>query len=227
MQALINVLDRGAVRLVDRYGDDLRIVNFARASFGKEKTSLEDGDAKLIHFLMRNRHGSPFEAVDFTFHVKAPLCVVREWQRHRIASYNELSGRYVELEPEFYVPELPAVRTQVGKPGAYSYRQMDEEAALRVRIQMMEAYERAYEQYQTLLTGGVAKELARNVLPLGLYTQFYFKTNARALMNFLSLRNANNAMYEIQQYAQAIEQIFEKETPITYEAFIRNGRVAP
>ena len=224
---MIEVLDRGAVRLVDRYGDDLRIVNFARASFGKEKTTLEDGDAKLIHFLMRNRHGTPFEAVDFTFHVKAPLFVVREWQRHRIASYNEISGRYVELEPEFYVPELHAMREQVGKPGNYSYRQMDEQAALVMRLAMMEQCEMAFAAYQTMLSQGVAKELARIVLPLATYTQFFFKVNARSLMNFLSLRNASNALYEIQQYAQAIEQIFEKEIPITYEAFVRNGRVAP
>lgn len=224
---MIRVLDRGHIELVDRCGSDLSVVNFARASFGKFKTELEEGDAKLIHFLMRNRHGTPFESIDFTFHVKAPLCVVREWQRHRIASYNELSGRYVELEPEFYIPDLDAMRTQVGKPGAYSFRAMDDEVAMRMRIVMMEMCEKAFEAYQLMLDAGVARELARNVLPLALYTQFFFKTNARALMNFLSLRNASNAMHEIQLYAQAIEQEFEKAAPLTYEAFVRNGRIAP
>lgn len=225
---MIRVLDRGHVELVDRYGDDLRIVNFARASFGKFKTEFEDGDGKLIDFLLRHRHGSPFEAVDFTFHIKAPICVTREWQRHRIASYNELSGRYVELEPEFYVPDLDAMRTQIGKAGAYSFVPMDdEEKALRARIFMMELQEAAFGQYQKLLELGVAKELARNVLPLSLYTQFFFKTNARSLMNFLMLRNEANAMYEIREYAKAIEDIFQKECPATHAAFVKHGRLAP
>jgi thymidylate synthase (FAD) len=224
---LTRVLDRGHVELVDRCGDDLSVINFARASFGKFQTEPQEGDAKLINFLMRNRHGSPFEAIDFTFHVKAPLCVVREWQRHRIASYNELSGRYVELEPEFYVPDLDAMRSQVGKPGAYVFRAMDDEAAMRMRIVMMEMCEKSFAAYKILLEAGVARELARNVLPLATYTQFFFKTNARSLMNFLSLRNANNAMHEIRLYAQAIEEFFEKSCPLTYEAFVKNGRIAP
>lgn len=224
---MIKILDKGHVRLVDKCGDDLRIVNFARASYGREKEAMEDSDAKLIHFLLKNRHGTPFEGVDFTFHVKAPLCVVREWQRHRIASYNEISGRYVELEPDFYIPDVAAVRTQVGKPGHYSYRAMDEGTAKDVQAIMLEAFNAAYDIYSVLHGMGVAKELARNVLPLALYTQFYFKVNARSLMNFLSLRNANNAMHEIQEYAKAIEEIFQQELPITHEAFVRNGRVAP
>jgi len=224
---LIRVLDKGHVELIDSCGSDLSIVNFARASFGKFQTELEEGDGKLIHFLMRNRHGSPFEAVDFTFHVKAPLCVVREWQRHRIASYNELSGRYVELDPEFYIPDLEALRTQVGKPGAYSFRAMDPDAAARLRTVMLETCEKAFDAYQFMIEAGLAREVARNVLPLATYTQFFFKTNARSLMNFLSLRNANNALHEIQLYAQAVESLFEKLCPLTYAAFVRNGRIAP
>lgn len=215
------------MELVDRCGDDLSVVNFARASFGKLQTEPQEGDDRLINFLMRNRHGSPFEAIDFTFHVKAPLFVVREWQRHRIASYNELSGRYVELEHEFYVPDLDAIRSQVGKPGNYTFRAMDDEAAMRMRIVIMEICEKAFDAYQLMLEAGLAREVARTVLPLATYTQFFFKTNARSLMNFLSLRNANSAMHEIQLYAQAIEEKFQQTCPLTYEAFIKNGRVAP
>ena len=131
---MAKVLDQGHVELIDYYGDELRIVNFARASFGRTKTRFEANDAALIAFLLRNRHGTPFEAVDFTFHVKAPLMVAREWFRHRIGSFNEISGRYVELKPEFYIPDAKDIRTQKGKPGSYSYEPIqDEQTQAKVR----------------------------------------------------------------------------------------------
>ena len=225
---MAKVLDQGHVELIDYYGDELRIVNFARASFGRTKTRFEANDAALIAFLLRNRHGTPFEAVDFTFHVKAPLMVAREWFRHRIGSFNEISGRYVELKPEFYIPDAKDIRTQKGKPGSYSYEPIqDEQTQAKVRDLIQHSHQACYASYQTLLRMGVAKELARSLLPLGLYTQFFWKVNARSLMNFLSLRNAASAMAEIRYYAAAIETTFEAALPRTHAAFVTNGRLAP
>lgn len=222
------VLSDGWIQLVDYMGGDIDVVNSARISYNKQHREMEKGDEGLINFLMQHRHGTPFEAIEFHFQIKAPLPVVREWQRHRIASYNEVSGRYVELALDSYIPDNGAIRTQVGKAGAYNYEKIeDENVRQHVKQLMQDTYDKCYESYKLLLDFGVAKELARFVLPQGLYTEFRFKTNARSLMNFISLRNADNAMYEIREYAKKIEESFSTVAPITCEAFIKNGRVAP
>jgi thymidylate synthase (FAD) len=223
----IPVLDHGFVRLDDAMADDLSVVNSARVSFGRRVTEMSDADAGLIRFLMRDRHGTTFEHNAFRFHIRCPLFVAREWFRHRIGSFNEFSMRYARATDDFYVPEAEDVRTQVGKPGAYSFDPVDPELAETTRQELRAVYETAYATYERLVEQGVARELARAVLPVGAYTEFYWTVNARALMNFVSLRAAETAQREIRRYADAVEHFLAQKMPVTYEAFVAGGRVAP
>jgi thymidylate synthase (FAD) len=223
---VVPVLDRGFLALDAALADDLAVVNGARVSFNQASEELGERDAGLIRFLMRERHGSPFEHGYFRFIVKAPIFVVREHQRHRSGhSYNEWSGRYSKIEAEFYVPEY--VRTQVGKPGAYSFEPVDDQTREDARQEIEESAERAFETYERLLARGVAKEVARMVLPLSMYTKYLWSCNPRSLMHFCSLRNHDAAQYEIRQYAEAAESFLERLMPVTHAAFVANGRVAP
>ena len=206
---------------------DLSVVNGARVSFARHKTEMDDSDAGLIRFLMRERHGTPFEHNAFRFHVRCPIFVAREWFRHRASSFNEFSMRYAKATDDFYVPAPEDVRTQVGKPGAYSFEPVSDEVAETTREELRRVYESAFEAYEQLVELGVARELARAVLPVGAYTEFYWTVNARSLMNFLSLRNAEMAQREIRRYAEACERFFAERMPVTYEAFVAAGRVAP
>jgi thymidylate synthase (FAD) len=226
-QGSIPVLDHGFVRLDAAMADDLSVVNGARVSFARHKTEMDDSDAGLIRFLMRERHGTPFEHNAFRFHVRAPIFVAREWFRHRFSSFNEFSMRYAKATDDFYVPEPQDVRTQVGKPGAYSFEPVSDEVAETTRDELQQVYATAYATYERLVELGVARELARAVLPVGAYTEFYWTVNARALMNFLSLRNSENAQREIRRYAEACERFFAERMPVTYEAFVASGRTAP
>jgi thymidylate synthase (FAD) len=233
------VLDHGFVRLDASLADDLSVVNAARVSLAKKsdweieppyegslgKNQLKEADAKLIGFLMKNRHGTPFEHNLFRFHVKCPIFVAREWQRHRISSYNEWSARYSKLEPEFYVPDN--VRSQVGKPGAYTFEPVSEESKLFAQALIYTNGETAFSRYEAMIEEGIAKEVARMVLPMNIYTQYYWSVNARSLMNFVSLRNDEHALWEIREFAKAVETLFAQAMPVTYEAFISNGRTAP
>jgi len=223
----IRVLDHGFVRLDDAMADDLAVVNGARVSFARHKTEMDEQDAGLIRFLMRERHASPFEHAVFRYHVRAPIFVVREWVRHRWSSFNEFSLRYAKATDDFYVPESEDVRTQVGKPGAYSFEPVDDELAERTRDELREVYDHAFETYERLVEAGVARELARSVLPVGAYTEFFWTVNARALMNFVSLRAADTAQREIRRYAEAVEQFFAAKMPVTHAAFVAANRVAP
>ena len=224
----IEVIPGGYVRFISIMGNDLTIVNDARQSYDVEHRELTQSDSGLINFLVKHKHGTPIEGVEFKFQIKAPLPVAREWMRHRWASYNEVSGRYVKQTMGFYNPDRKAIRMQVGKPGHYKYEEIkDTNLQYLVAQTFKDSYNRAYEEYERLLDFGVAKELARNILPQGMFTKFMYKTNARGLLNFMALRNDDRAMYEIKLYAEAIEQIFEKHLPLTYKAFVDNGRVAP
>jgi thymidylate synthase (FAD) len=223
----IRVLDHGFVRLDAAMADDLSVVNGARVSFARHKTELDEADEGLIRFLMRDRHGTPFEHNAFRFHIRCPIFVAREWFRHRISSFNEFSMRYAKATDEFYVPEPDDVRTQVGKPGAYSFDPVEPEVAEATRDEMRAVYDAAYAAYERLVDLGVARELARLVMPVGSYTEFYWTVNARALMNFVSLRNAEAAQREIRRYAEAVETFLAERMPITYDAFLKSGRVAP
>src|SRR5712692_1652364 len=223
----IRVLDHGFVRLDDAMASDLSVVNAARVSFARRKEEVDESDEGLIRFLMRDRHGTPFEHNAFRFHIRCPLFVAREWLRHRVGSFNEFSMRYAKATEDFYVPEPEDVRSQVGKPGAYSFEPVDDELAERTREELRAVYEHAFETYERLVEAGVARELARSVLPVGAYTEFYWTVNARALMNFVSLRAADAAQREIRKYAEAVEAFFAEKMPVTHAAFEAAGRIAP
>jgi thymidylate synthase (FAD) len=223
----VRVLDHGFVRLDGVMADDLSVANAARVSFARRKAELDESDEGLIRFLMRDRHGTPFEHNAFRFHVRCPIFVAREWFRHRVGSFNEFSLRYARATDDFYVPEAEDVRSQVGKPGAYTFEPVDHELAERTREELRAVYDHAYETYERLVESGVAREVARSVLPVGAYTQFYWTVNARALMNFVSLRNSEFAQLEIRRYAEVVEALFAERMPVTHAAFVAGGRVAP
>ena len=220
------ILDHGFVTLEEHFGDDLTIANAARQSYNKRKERLDAADIGLINYLIEHRHGSPLEMVNFRFLVKCPISVMREWIRHRMASYNERSGRYTKLDPEFYVPHQ--FRQQVGKKGNYYHIAMDDiELTERCQSLMNHAYMECYQTYDNLIAKGVAKEQARNVLPVGIYTQFAWNVNLRSLFNFLSLRTDERAMWEIRQYANSIEGMVKIVVPHAWNAWNENGRSNP
>ncbi len=223
----LRVFEHGFVRLDAAMADDLSVVNSARVSFAVRKEVMDDKDHGLIRFLMRDRHGTPFEHNSFRFHVRTPIFVAREWFRHRTSSFNEESARYHKLSDDFYVPAPQAVRSQVGKPGAYTFEQVEEVLASETIETFERVYKQMYAEYLDLIDKGVAKELSRALLPLGIFTQFYWTVNARSLMNFLSLRNDEAAQYEIRVYAEAVERLFADKMPVTYQSFVEFGRRAP
>jgi thymidylate synthase (FAD) len=222
-----SVLDHGFVRLDAVMADDLSVVNAARVSFARHKDAMEASDEGLIRFLMRERHGTPFEHNSFRFHIRCPIFVAREWFRHRIGSFNEFSMRYARATDDFYVPAPEDVRSQVGKPGAYTFETVEPELAESTRETLESIYRTAYAAYEELVEAGVARELARCVLPVGAYTEFFWTVNARALMNFVSLRAAEAAQREIRKYAEAVESFLAEKMPVTYAAFVANDRTAP
>jgi thymidylate synthase (FAD) len=216
----------GWVDLENHSGSDLSVVNAAKVSFAKQSDGFGEDEKRVLNFLLREKHGSPFEHNYFKFHVRAPIFVVREWQRHRIGfSYNEESGRYSELRPDFYVPE--EARIQEGRPGAYVFEDGDDAQTEQIRTAVMMNSKNAFKYYEDLLNSGIAKEQARIVLPLNTYTEFYFSCNARSLMNFLELRMSSHAMYEIRKYAEAIYKLWKDAMPHTAEAFETHGFIAP
>jgi thymidylate synthase (FAD) len=221
-------IDNGFVRLDAYEASDLSVVNAARVSFGTKKDFLDDSDVGLINFLMKNRHGTPFEHNFFRFHIKTPIFVAREWFRHRIGSFNEFSMRYAKPSLDFYIPSPEKFRTQVGKPGSYTFEPMSNENGEidYLARQINEVCSYSSQVYEQLIAHGVAKELARIVLPVNTYTEFYWSVNARSLINFLSLRNAPEAMLEIREFAEALEFILSNCMPVTYKAFIDSNRVA-
>jgi thymidylate synthase (FAD) len=227
------------VELVRAAAQDADVLFAARVST-KGELSLEDVGADadrsqgLINYLMRDRHGSPFEHNSMTFFVSAPIFVFREFMRHRMASYNEESGRYRELQPVFYVPGPERKLVQEGKPGAYDFVDGTAEQYETVVAQTKAACEQAYAAYQAMLAAGVAREVARGVLPVATYSSMYVTMNARSLMNFLSLRTKRpDAAFpsfpqrEIEMVADRMEQFWTELMPLTHSAFERNGRVAP
>jgi len=214
----IAVLDKGFVRLVDVMGDDNRIAQAARVSYsGGTKTSRDDG--ALIDFLMRHRHTSPFEMVEFTFHVKAPIFVVRQWFRHRTASVNEISARYSVLKDEFYEPKPEFLRAQSDFNKQVGEGNLPSDAASRAAELIAGASKNVYAIYKDLLDLGVAREQARSVLPVGIYTEFYWKQDLHNLLHFLKLRLDQNAQEEIRAYARAISRFVKDSVPLVWAAF--------
>lgn len=213
------------VTYVDHMGSDLSIVNAARASFDQRSDSLEERDIGLIGFLMRERHASPFEHTALTVFVDTPIGVSREWMRHRTQSYNEFSTRYARVsEPEFYIPGDDAMRTQVGRPGAYRFEPLPGEQIAPAQARFQQAYAASEAAYQELLDLGVARELARNVLPLGMHTRFYATCDLRNWFNFLSLRTADNALREIRDEAAQVESLIAGLWPHAYRFWVEYGR---
>jgi thymidylate synthase (FAD) len=227
------------VELVRASARDADVLFAARVST-KGEQSLEDVDADpsrsrgLINYLMRSRHGTPFEHNSMTFYVQAPIFVFREAQRHRIASYNEESGRYRELRPVFYVPAAGRKLVQEGKPGHYVFVDGTPEQHALVDKETRAACEQAYAAYRRMLDAGIAREVARIVLPLTIYSSMYVTLNARSLMNFVSLRTKReDSMFpsfpqrEIEMVAELMEAHWARLMPLAHEAFEANGRVQP
>lgn len=213
-----------------------RVSTLGEQTLGDAAAGVEasDRDRGLINYLMRDRHGSPFEHNSMTFYVQAPIFVFREFMRHRIASYNEESGRYRELRPVFYVPAPERKLVQVGKPGAYDFIDGTPEQTQIVDEATREASAHAFAAYQRMLDAGVAREVARIVLPLNTYSSMYVTMNARSLMNFLSLRTKVEGSHfpsfpqrEIEMCAEKMEGLWATLMPMTHAAFAANGRVAP
>lgn len=224
----IAVHNHGHVHLEDSMGTDLHIVNNARVSFDQESTEFTAKERGLLNFLMRERHGSPWESVVFRFDVKAPIFVVREWQRHRVGSFNEQSARYSQIPEHYYVPAREAVREQVGKPGSYSFDPITDPAVVDETLQLLDATQReAFEAYHRMLELGVAKELARTVLPVGMFSRMKWTVNLRSLFNFVALRNHEHAQREIRDYAGAVEDLARTVVPVAFEVYEENGRVCP
>ncbi len=213
------VLDHGFVRLVDYLGSDQRIVQSARVSYGEGTKSFRQ-DKGLINYLLRNDHTSPFEQVVFTFHVKMPIFVARQWTRHRTARMNEISGRYSVMKDECYVPdpEHIALQSEDNKQGRKS-EPVSKEEADRVRELLEKQNASAFETYHNLLDSGIAREIARIDLPLSLYTEFYWEMDLHNLFHFLALRLDGHAQYEIRAYAEVMLEIVRTVCPIATEAF--------
>jgi thymidylate synthase (FAD) len=228
-----------SVDLVKHSASDADVIWAARVSTAGEQSLDEINkdpakSAGLINYLARERHGSPFEHTSMTFFISAPIFVFREFMRHRIASYNEESGRYRELQPVFYIPAPERKLVQIGKTGSYEFIDGTKEQHQITVSSMKESYVFSYEKYQKMLEIGVAREVARAVLPVGLYSSMYVTMNARALMNFLSLRTSREGSHfpsypqrEIEMVAEKMEEIFARLMPLTHGAFEKSGRIAP
>lgn len=216
------------VQVVEMMGGDLAVVNSARVSYAKSSAELTDKDERLIHRLLRDKHGTPFEQAVFTFYIKCPIFVAREWMRHRIGSFNEVSGRYKKLDTEFYTPKKFRMPDPERVQMDYKYKDAPDEVDAAARAAVQNAYEYLTKTYDYLVDDlGIAKEHARIILPVGIYTEFRWTVNARALMNFIALRTHPTAMREIRIYAAGIEEMFSNAMPVTHAAFVENGKVAP
>lgn len=210
----IKLLDKGFIRLVDFMGSDNRVVSSARVSFGGVSKG-EEQDKKLIKYLLEHRHHTPFEHCYFQFHVCCPIYVARQWMRHRWGSFNEISARYTQVKDEFYIPQEFRGQDIKNRQGSVA-ADFDNEALRKLYEESVEA---SFAAYNKLIEAGVAREMARGVLPVCQYTQFYWSVNARSLLNFLQLRQDGHAQYEIRVYADAIAQIFKEKMPWSWEAF--------
>lgn len=214
----IKVLDKGFVRLESSMGDDTSIVRSARVSYSKG-TKTKRSDEGLINYLMRNQHTSPFEAVVFTFHVKAPLVVFRQHHRHRVWSYNEISARYSEMKDEFYIPDISRIKGQDSKNRQASGENLDPEIQ-RAAVEVIKTNaDMSFEDYKILLDLGVARELARMVLPVNIYSEMYATVNLKNLMDFIRQRDDDHAQWEIREYAKAYKEIARTIAPIAMSAF--------
>ena len=213
----LDVLDKGFVRLVDHMGNDARIVQSARVSYGDGTKSVRQ-DKGLIDYLMRHRHTSPFEQVEFTFHIKLPLFVMGQLVRHRTSNLNQMSARYSVMADEFYIPEKIRLQDNDNKQGSVE-SQDDDQYLLEI---IEDNALKSYIDYKLLLEKGVAREMARMVLPQNLYTEVYWKQDLHNLLHLLKLRMDSHAQWEIQQYANAMYELVKPIVPYTIESWERN-----
>lgn len=229
MSNKINLLDHGFVRLVDHMGDDLSVIRSARVSYDAEWRSGEDDgkDKKLINYLLKNRHTSPFEHVQFTFDVKAPIFVFRQWHRHRTWSFNEVSARYTELPEEFYVPESGMIGIQAKDNKQMRDIEVAERENAKSIIRLMERTNKAsFDVYKALIEEGVPRELARTVLPVATYSHMFASVDLHNLLHFLNLRLHEHSQYEIRVYAEAMLELIKPIVPHVIEAWenLRNDK---
>jgi thymidylate synthase (FAD) len=228
------------VQLVKHAASDNDVVFAARVSTQGEQSlaNIHDEPERsrgLINYLMRDRHGSPFEHNSMTFYIEAPIFVFREFLRHRVGwSYNEESGRYKELEPVFYIPGDDRKLVQTGNAGKYEFSAGTPAQHRLARFHMRDVYQGTYESYQVMLDKGIAREVARSVLPVGIYSSMYATCNARSLMHFLGLRTTHPQakvpsfpQREIEMVGEKMEIAWAELMPLTWEAFLKNGRIAP
>ncbi len=214
-----DVLDHGFVRLVDYMGDDGAIVQAARVSYG-EGTTKKSRDRELIRYLLGHYHTSPFEMVEFKFHVKLPIFVARQWIRHRTANVNEYSGRYSVMKQEFYRPEPDQLRTQSKtNHQARSTEELPDDQKSAFAEHQEQTQGHLYEEYNKFIDAGLARELARINLPLSMYTEWYWKIDLHNLLHFLRLRIDSHAQYEIRVYGEVIGEMVKAICPISWEAF--------
>jgi thymidylate synthase (FAD) len=226
------VLDHGFMALVDvmprlvpaGQTADSAIVQAARVSYGQGTKQVSE-DRGLIRYLMRHRHTTPFEMVEFKFHVAMPIFIARQWIRHRTANVNEYSARYSIVPDRFYTPSLEAIRKQSGsnrQGGEETFRPEsgpDEAATAAAFLDYLREAEALYEKYRNLTERGVSRELARMGLPVNVYTEWYWKCDLHNTLRFLSLRLDPHAQLEIREYARAMAALLEPIVPVAMEAF--------
>ena len=214
----IKCLDKGFVRLVDSMGGDNAIVQAARVSYGKG-TSKVSQDRGLIRYLMRHRHTTPFEMVEFKFHCKMPIFVARQWVRHRTANINEYSLRYSEARDEFYYPSLENIQLQSALNKQGRMGDVPNEIKKKAQNYFKEISKRSFEMYSELNEAGIARELARALLPVNLYTEWYWKNDLHNLLHFVGLRSDDHAQYEIRVFSDAMAQFIKDTSPLAWEAY--------
>ena len=214
------VLSHGFIELIDHSGSDLAVVEAARVSYGKNKQyRTDEQNQKLIRYLWRNKHGTPFEMASMKFHVKCPIYVARQWFRHRTFSYNEISGRYVELPQEIEIPKQLYKKAKSNKQGRSPERvEQSREAELVSRIETLMDQVRTL--YVTMLAEDIAPEVARSILPVAQYTEFIVCGNLRNWIHFCNLRNENHAQFEIREYAKFVQQTIGVLFPMTHQAWL-------
>jgi len=238
MKTEIQLSSEITVKLIDAQASDLNVTRAAQVSI-KGENKPETDSPRLINYLMESRHGTPFEHNSFTFFVSAPIFVFREWHRHRISSINEMSGRYTKLKPIFYLPAPERKLINVGTSARPEFAPGTDEQYALVEEEIGQGSQDQWDRYERLLEAGVANEISRAVLPVNVYSEMYWTVNARALMNFLSLRTDarthgtpdatifSRPQREIEMGAEKMEEIFAQEMPLTHAAFVKHGRIAP
>ncbi|MFM7469029.1 MAG: FAD-dependent thymidylate synthase [Vampirovibrionales bacterium] len=232
----IPVLEQGFVTLLDTLGNDLTVVNAARVSFGKRKDHLEAQDVKLIDYLAKHKHWSPFRHVQLQFHCKVPEFIARQWYKHVVGiayseggardidhAWNEISLRYVDAGAfDFYVPQVFRKQSPSNKQASMDETLNPVLASGHTGIEALQAHAQGcFKLYQELVASGVAKEQARMILPLSIFTEFYWTTSLQAVVNFLKLRLHEGSQYEIRCYAQALEKLVRQVAPESVDALMR------